>query len=396
MALDYRAVLIVYADSDLESLAAFRKDIGEAFSVVTALSGHEALQLLQTRDAAVLLAAEQLVDMTGIELLRRSREGRSGTARLLTSRTLDVSLACDAINLAHVHGYVPKPWQAEALCAQLSALLERLYAEASQPWRWNLWNLWRDGQVVAASAVQELIHELSNPLGALELNAQLVADLLLTLADAQDIAPAARTALRSACEAQTDTLAAISQLKAQVSRMRLGNAAVLTAVSESCDVATIIEATVRIVRAEIEKVSQLDVQLTVSDCVVRMEASAFSQVLLNLLLNAAQAVVVQDREHNRILVRAQECGDELSLVVEDNGKGIAQGNVERVFDPFFTTKRHGTGLGLSICRELVSRARGTICVHEAAGGGACFEVRVPLVRQEAYWQLGGEGTSSGE
>jgi two-component system sensor histidine kinase HydH len=195
--------------------------------------------------------------------------------------------------------------------------------------------------------------------------------------------------LTAAREAQTDTLAAIAQLKAQVSRMRRGNAAVL-AEAEHCDVEAVTEATVRIVRAEIEKVSQLDVELAVAGSVACMEASALSQVLLNLLLNATQALSSLAREHNRILVSAREQGAELELVVEDNGIGIERANVERVFDPFFTTKHHGTGLGLSICRELVSRAHGTIRVlsvcdddsHRARG--ARFEVRVPLVRQEAH------------
>src|SRR5262249_40615881 len=138
-----------------------------------------------------------------------------------------------------------------------------------------------------------------------------------------------------------------------------------------CDVARVVEATVRIVRAEIEKVAHLDVQLD-SSPTASMDASVLGQVLLNLLLNASQAVLPEARSRNRIRVQVGEGEGCARLSVVDNGPGIPSDNLDRVFDPFFTTKESGTGLGLAICRELVSQAHGSISVSSGPAGGARF------------------------
>jgi C4-dicarboxylate-specific signal transduction histidine kinase len=111
-----------------------------------------------------------------------------------------------------------------------------------------------------------------------------------------------------------------------------------------------------------------------------MEASVLGQILLNLLLNAAQAVPAHKRNDNRIQVWASPMAEQLLISVRDNGPGIAAGLSDRVFEPFFTTKENGTGLGLAICRELVTRAHGTISVENPRGGGAQFDIRVPVAK----------------
>ncbi|WP_438016804.1 ATP-binding protein [Sorangium sp. So ce315] len=101
------------------------------------------------------------------------------------------------------------------------------------------------------------------------------------------------------------------------------------------------------------------------------------QVLLNLLLNAADAV---PREGGRVRVRASRgAGGGARIEVEDNGPGIAEAVRETLFEPFITTKEvgEGTGLGLAVCRGLVEAAGGTIGVERGAEGGARFVVSLP-------------------
>lgn len=107
--------------------------------------------------------------------------------------------------------------------------------------------------------------------------------------------------------------------------------------------------------------------------------SEIDQVFLNLLANAAQAIVGQGRI--TIATRA----DDATAVVEiaDTGPGIPADIVDRVFDPFFTTKPvgEGTGLGLSISYEIVKKHGGELGVSSSPGaGGATFTVRIPLTR----------------
>jgi C4-dicarboxylate-specific signal transduction histidine kinase len=378
MPLDFRAFPILYVDGDAASAARFCEILGEHFSVNTANSGAQALRSIELTETAVLVSEQNLPDMTATELFEQTRLLRPEVARLLTAAPISPETAEEAINRGRVSGYMAKPWQPEKLRAWVAATLETMLRESTL--RSMEMSLWHGGQVAAATTIyEELVHELSNPLGALEINASLVADLLREIVEQPEIeSEVLRTSVQTACEAHTDSLAAIEQMKSLVSRMRHGGMA-RPRKQGHCDPARVIEATVRVVRAEVEKVAQLEVRVAAAPT-VHMEASVLGQILLNLLLNAAQAVSPHTRTDNRIQVLASPVAEQLLISVRDNGPGIAPGLAERVFEPFFTTKENGTGLGLAICRELVTRAHGTISVENLRGGGAQFDIRVPIAK----------------
>jgi signal transduction histidine kinase/DNA-binding NtrC family response regulator len=104
-----------------------------------------------------------------------------------------------------------------------------------------------------------------------------------------------------------------------------------------------------------------------------------AQVMLNLLINAAQAIPEGDVDSHRITVRSGTTGDELWVQVEDTGRGIPVDARDKIFDPFFTTKprSQGTGLGLALCADIVGQHQGSIRVVPLAGPGTCLEVRFP-------------------
>jgi signal transduction histidine kinase len=107
--------------------------------------------------------------------------------------------------------------------------------------------------------------------------------------------------------------------------------------------------------------------------------SQVDQVFLNLLANAAQAIVGP----GEITIETRRDGEAAVVRIADTGPGIAADVVGRVFDPFFTTKPvgEGTGLGLSISYEIVKKHGGEIRAESPPGGGAVFTVRLPLVRR---------------
>lgn len=101
------------------------------------------------------------------------------------------------------------------------------------------------------------------------------------------------------------------------------------------------------------------------------------QVLLNLLLNAADAV---PREGGRVTLRAERLdADRVRLTVEDNGTGLAPSIRGHLFEPFTTTKEpgKGTGLGLAVCRGLIESAGGTLAAEDSPEGGARFVIELP-------------------
>ncbi len=100
-----------------------------------------------------------------------------------------------------------------------------------------------------------------------------------------------------------------------------------------------------------------------------------SQLFLNLLLNASQAIAQQ----GEIRVKTSLEGDMIVIAVSDTGCGIPQEIIGRIFEPFFTTREvgKGTGLGLSMCYDIVKKHKGTIKVDSTVGAGTTFTIRLP-------------------
>jgi PAS domain S-box-containing protein len=113
---------------------------------------------------------------------------------------------------------------------------------------------------------------------------------------------------------------------------------------------------------------------------VEADDSRLGQVFINLLVNAAQAIVEHDAEHNeiRITTSTDAAGNAL-IEVTDTGRGIPPDALEHIFEPFFTTKPPGvgTGLGLSICHNIVSAMGGQLVASNRPGGGASFRLTLP-------------------
>jgi signal transduction histidine kinase len=113
---------------------------------------------------------------------------------------------------------------------------------------------------------------------------------------------------------------------------------------------------------------------------VRANESRLGQVLLNLLVNAAQAMPESQASRNEIRVTTRTAEDGQAIVeVSDTGSGIPKENLERIFDAFFTTKPLGvgTGLGLAICRGIVVDLGGHIEVESEVGKGTLFRLVLP-------------------
>lgn len=119
-----------------------------------------------------------------------------------------------------------------------------------------------------------------------------------------------------------------------------------------------------------------------ADLVIETHPVELQQVLLNLLLNAREAVVAAGGRR-RIELRALADGEEIFLQVSDTGVGIPPEHLNRIFEPFFTTRRDGPdgskghGLGLAVCRQIVVGMGGSISAESVPGRGATFSVRLP-------------------
>jgi signal transduction histidine kinase len=127
--------------------------------------------------------------------------------------------------------------------------------------------------------------------------------------------------------------------------------------------------------------SELDPQLPPVPAV----AGEINQVILNLIVNAAQArsaaAGVAGGGKGRIIIRTRKEGRWVELEVQDNGPGVPEAIRNKIFDPFFTTKEvgRGTGQGLAICHSIVvDKHRGAISFDSEIDRGTTFRLRLPL------------------
>jgi signal transduction histidine kinase len=123
-----------------------------------------------------------------------------------------------------------------------------------------------------------------------------------------------------------------------------------------------------------------------------INGNQIQQVLLNLLINARQAMPGGGRLTIKLVPDADN--DMIDLVVRDNGCGIPPEVLPRIFDSFFTTKhgpdasgKGGTGLGLSSCRDIIEAHRGRIRVDSSVGKGTAFTIKLPTVAKAAPKRL---------
>lgn len=136
--------------------------------------------------------------------------------------------------------------------------------------------------------------------------------------------------------------------------------------------------------AAVETRGRAEVEARFEDGVVaRVHGARVVQVVLNLVLNAAQAIDPTSRREHRIVVRtfiAGEHRDRACISVADTGPGIPPELSERIFEPFYTTRSEegGTGIGLWLSRGIVEDEGGRLWFENLAEGGACFTVELPL------------------
>ena len=222
------------------------------------------------------------------------------------------------------------------------------------------------GQLVAGVA-----HELNNPLTSVIGYAQLLEDEFDTPGD-----------MRSATELAQDMrrIAQESERAARIVRNLLAFARRQAAARAPQDVADLFS---RVMALRSYELRRNGLEL-VSDFAAGLpqvvaDGSQLQQALLNLVLNAEQAMRGRPTKRLHVGARFDESAAAVELFIKDTGQGIDRANLSRIFDPFFTTRDvgEGTGLGLSICYGIVRDHGGQITVESVVNAGTTFSLLLP-------------------
>jgi PAS domain S-box-containing protein len=216
-------------------------------------------------------------------------------------------------------------------------------------------------------------HEVNNPLGYVLNNIEIARKELASFGERGETG---REVLSIALEG-VDRIRSIVRDLLMLAR---GDDAALAAI----DVRAVAESTLSLAAREIERTARLVQEFEPAPLVTASE-SRIAQILLNLVVNALEAMRERPREENVLTVRITEGSHgRLCLEVVDNGSGIAPADLPRLFEPFFTTKPagQGTGLGLPIAQRLVVEIGGEITCSSTLGRGTIFRVSLPAHDKE--------------
>jgi signal transduction histidine kinase/CheY-like chemotaxis protein len=226
-----------------------------------------------------------------------------------------------------------------------------------------------DRMVSVGTLAAGVAHEINNPLAYVIANLQLIADACPATAAAEPL------------KAAQDGADRVRQIVRDLKTFSRSDEERIDAV----DVRTVLDASANIAWNEIRHRARLVREYAPEVPKVAVNEARLGQVILNLLVNAAQAMPDGDAERNQIILRSRAAGPMVIVEVQDTGHGIPPEHRARLFDPFFTTKPVGvgTGLGLYISQQILSSMGGSISVDSEPGKGSTFRLQIPAAQKVA-------------
>jgi len=306
------------------------------------------------------------------------------------------------------------------------AFLDRVALRATQ--RREAENRHTHAEKLAAlgTVVAGVAHEINNPLGIVILNVESTRsnvepvlraqEEIFRLADRgtaatpEEVRRLADMARAGAAPADVradldDVTTALQTIADVVKDLRIFARAGETEKPESVYLPDLVDQVLRIVGKQITSVAALERDYGADVPALLLPRSRLTQVLTNLLINAAHAIEEIRRPMHRVRISIRYDNEAIALSISDTGPGIASDIIERIFDPFFTTKRGdretgGSGLGLSISRSILHDIGGDLIVESVHGAGATFIAVIPtegrrVIRHSRFQAAIGSSPTSG-
>jgi C4-dicarboxylate-specific signal transduction histidine kinase len=213
-------------------------------------------------------------------------------------------------------------------------------------------------------------HEVNNPLAFIQANLRFLQEELSR--EGRSV----KDCLEAVAETQQG-VARIQQIVQDLTALARGAAQAESREVGSCPLPAVIEESMRLASVRLKRLA-VEVEVPPEVPLVRADARRLGQVLLNLLLNAADALEEARVAGPRVAVRVRAEPERVRLVLEDNGPGFPPEHLPRLFTPFFTTKAEGkgTGLGLAVSRQYVEGFGGSLSAENRPEGGARFTVEL--------------------
>ncbi len=210
-----------------------------------------------------------------------------------------------------------------------------------------------------------LVHEIKNPLNAISINLQLLDEDLQERDSERDTKMSSRVRLLQKEVSRLDSI--LSDF------LRFAKKPVLHL--EECDINGIIESVLNFIAPEamqssIRILKSFDTKLP--KCY--LDSSVIKQALLNVILNAQQAMP----DGGELIVRTYKNGENVFIDITDTGVGIEESKMDKIFQVYYSTKKTGTGLGLPTAKRIIEENNGTISIRSEDGKGSSFLIKLPV------------------
>jgi signal transduction histidine kinase/ActR/RegA family two-component response regulator len=254
--------------------------------------------------------------------------------------------------------------------------------------------------VALGTLVAGVGHEINNPLSAVMLSVEVAQRRVVPLLQvAMDVSRARRAgedlgpllerldklsqperASRDALRIFEDIGSAADAIASIVRDLRVFARTDQEELPEPIDVEQLVDHAIRLVGREILQRGMIERDYAPDLPKLVIPRNRVTQVLVNVLVNAAHAIREVERPVHHVKITARADDDFMAIAISDTGPGIAPDSLSRIFDPFFTTKRQelGTGLGLAISRSILRRLGGDLLVESVYGDGATFICFLPI------------------
>jgi signal transduction histidine kinase len=406
-----RTLLIV--DDEVDVLESLRHQFHRAYRVLTSTTGDAAIDLLEHNEVEVLLSDQRMPGMTGDMLLRRAREVKPETIRMLFTGYADIQAVINAVNEGHIFRYILKPWDSVELEGvirqgieqyELLAERRRLIAELQEA---NARLVAANDDLAAAGRLKTAFIEVASH----EFNTPIT--LVLGLTELLRLSNPQRS------DQEQEILRQISSSGRQLARLVTNMLTLLRAEDFRKTLQRRPVALDELIRGVVDQVRpfasarhlQIHVEAAEDLGTFELDAEKIGAVLVNLLTNAIK--FTPDGGQIWLRVRLTPA-DEAEIVVEDRGIGVEPRALEHLFQPFFTQfdpSRHssgdfgfckrGLGLGLSIAKQFVDMHGGRIFAECVEGGGTRVTSILPRAPRVFEDDLGGhpagtDGPSAGD
>jgi len=390
--MDLREHLILYVDDEHANRTVFEITFGKTFRIKAVSSAEDALVFMAQEQVAVVVTDQRMTGMSGDELLSKVKETSPDTVRMIVTAYSDLEPILSAVNDGLVARYVIKPWDRVELDETLRWALEAYVAgkqnNALQLRLMQTERLRTLGQVSAA-----VLHDLNQPVMAVSMSAEQLADL-------SKVAPALlRLSKAAATPLSADERALIGQLGDDLPELATTLATCAAFMSDlmkqmrefqrhdTAPPASGALAPMRVIKlalgmcrsGSMTSRSKLSYDGPAELPSVRANSTDLMQILVNLVRNAQQALEEHHVANGAVIVRAEVHPAFITIRVKDNGPGIPPEVLAKLGTPFYTTREGGTGLGVAQVKRLVGRLGGELRIDSVLDEGTTVTFTLPTL-----------------